>query len=592
MKTKILTLLTTFAISSVSMAQIINVPGDQPTIQAGIDAATDGDTVLVDTDTYYENINFNGKAITVASNYIIEGDTNFINNTTIDGSQPVNPDNGSVVTFNSGEDSTSLICGFTITGGTGTYISSIDQQYGGGIYCNYAGAKIIHNKIINNTCEYANQASGGGIGCRFGSSWIVIRNNTVRDNVVSSDNDALGGGIYSRYNSQIITNNIISHDSLSGYNTFGGAVCISFTYYTEMTGNIITRNKVNHTYVYWTGVYFYKPIGPVNILQNEFSYHEGDFTGDAAGVLGFYKANEYPVLVDGNRFLHNSALVGGAFCEVNSYNLQLTNNVFIGNDAYQGGAIRIYHQENSNEYRPQIINNTFFDNSANGFGGAISYYADPGITGSSPVIINSIFWENSAPPGGGIDIDNWSSDTIFVYYSDIDYYLISGQWLGGFNFLADPELEEDNIHLLGSSPCINMGTNTLEINGATYLCPDHDIDGDPRPLYDVADVGADEYDLPVGIVSMDITLDGPSIEIFPNPFTVSADIKFNLQSSGQVELSLYDFSGRKVRALINNNLQAGFHEVKLNSSDLKSGIYFCVLISDKGIQSKKLIKTE
>ncbi len=80
-------------------AQIINVPADQPTIQDAINAATTGDTVLVADNTYFENINFIGKAITVASNFIMNGDTNHINNTIINGSQPVNPEYGSTVTF-------------------------------------------------------------------------------------------------------------------------------------------------------------------------------------------------------------------------------------------------------------------------------------------------------------------------------------------------------------------------------------------------------------------------------------------------------------------------------------------------------------
>ena len=42
-------------------AQIINIPGDYPTIQEGIDNATEGDTVLVAPDIYFENLRFNGE---------------------------------------------------------------------------------------------------------------------------------------------------------------------------------------------------------------------------------------------------------------------------------------------------------------------------------------------------------------------------------------------------------------------------------------------------------------------------------------------------------------------------------------------------
>ena len=102
------------------IAGIVRVPEDRPTIQAGIDAAVDGDTVLVAESTYFENINFKGKAIMVASYYVMDEDTNYINNTIIDGSQHSHPDSGSVVYFISGEDTNSVLTGFTITGGSGT----------------------------------------------------------------------------------------------------------------------------------------------------------------------------------------------------------------------------------------------------------------------------------------------------------------------------------------------------------------------------------------------------------------------------------------------------------------------------------------
>ncbi len=83
-----------------------------------------GDTVLVAEGTYSENINFKGKAITVASQFILDQDTSHISATIIDGSQHTNPDSGSVVYMISGEDTTSVLTGFTITGGNGTASTS------------------------------------------------------------------------------------------------------------------------------------------------------------------------------------------------------------------------------------------------------------------------------------------------------------------------------------------------------------------------------------------------------------------------------------------------------------------------------------
>ena len=78
-RTLIFILLVTTCLYSI----IINVPADQPTIQEGIVAAADTDTVLVADGTYFENINFKGKAITVASHYFTDNDTSHISNTII-----------------------------------------------------------------------------------------------------------------------------------------------------------------------------------------------------------------------------------------------------------------------------------------------------------------------------------------------------------------------------------------------------------------------------------------------------------------------------------------------------------------------------
>lgn len=236
----------------------LNVPTEYTTIQAAIDAANNDDIVLVDEDTYYENINFIGKAITVASHFLIDGDKEHIDNTIIDGNQ-----NGSVVTFNSGEDTTSILCGFTITGG--------NVYFGGGIRCVNSGAKIIYNHILGNQSGY-----GGGLGVG-GSERIVIENNTICNNVargargysgsgggisisgilegrisnnlisqnrtVQRYQDANGGGIdIYGCNSLLISNNIIVDNTADGEDSYGGGIYISDTR-PKVINNTIVNNK-------------------------------------------------------------------------------------------------------------------------------------------------------------------------------------------------------------------------------------------------------------------------------------------------------------------------------------------------------------
>ncbi len=100
-----------FGVFSAS-ATIINIPDDYPSIQQGIDASADGDTVLVQPATYAENINFNGRNIALGSLFLTTGDMSYISQTVIDGNG-----SGSVVTFENGEDSTAMIMGFTIQNG-------------------------------------------------------------------------------------------------------------------------------------------------------------------------------------------------------------------------------------------------------------------------------------------------------------------------------------------------------------------------------------------------------------------------------------------------------------------------------------------
>ncbi len=197
-------------------ATIINIPDDYATIQEGIDASSDGDTVRVAPGTYVENIDFAGKNIVVGSWFLDDGDPSYISSTIIDGNHA-----GSVVSLLNGADNTAVITGFTIQNGF--------AQYGGGIYCHSSDPTISDNTITGNFAE----EFGGGIYC--GGS-----NATISNNVISGNTAGWGGGIDCFYHcSPTITSNTISGNS-AAYD--GGGIDCNEDANPTISDNTITGN--------------------------------------------------------------------------------------------------------------------------------------------------------------------------------------------------------------------------------------------------------------------------------------------------------------------------------------------------------------
>ena len=209
--------------TSTVTATIIRVPQDETTIQAGIDSAVAGDTVLVDTGRYVENINFNGKNIVVGSLFLTTGDTSYISQTVIDGDS-----DGSVVTFESGEDTNANLSGFTITRGR--------SYNGGGIYCDSSNPFLSHLIIKDNRAII----SGGGIFCsqssptlshiiinkniasEYGGGIAIIESNPILEDLVISDNSSSsgGGGTYCSNSSPELIKVTIKEN----FSRFGGGI--------------------------------------------------------------------------------------------------------------------------------------------------------------------------------------------------------------------------------------------------------------------------------------------------------------------------------------------------------------------------------
>lgn len=424
---------------------IIRVPQDQPGIQAGINAATNGDTVLVADSTYYENINFMGKAITVASYYITDLDTNHINNTIINGSQPANPNAASVVSFVSGEDTTAVICGFTITGGTGTLYDAL-HKVGGGIYCSNSGARIVKNKIILNSVTHNQVSLGGGVGTfpRQTLSHLLIEDNLIESNSLHAPWATLGGGIF--IDQGTIKYNKIKNNLSSGGTSFagfgGGIFCASDTTIArtlvKIIGNEITNNEATTTSANHGGEGggIAADFGLVQILDNQITYNRTrGAQPQAAGVRLWYvgpslvqnnnisfNTSSNPVgvlwglggglavfgtnglIVQENHFEGNEIAGGGGVASVSNQGTLISKNIFFNNYAYIGGGVHV--AESSGD----IINaNKFMGNAVDYYGGGIM------IEECSPKIYNNLIFNNKATlNGGGIYIGDQNCEPEIV----------------------------------------------------------------------------------------------------------------------------------------------------------------------------------
>lgn len=223
MKSRSLLLVTLASLVVVStlQARIIRVPQDQPAIQTAIDASVDGDTVLVAPGVYSENLKLKGKGILLASHFLINGDPGTIETTIIDGSQPADADTGSCVLIINGEDTTTVVEGFTLTGGSGTVWR---DEHGagnfteGGAFLIQAASPIIrHNIMINNqaTRRPAGTVSAGGGAIRCGDG-----NPRILNNLIIGNTGRYGAGIVLNFSGAVIRNNVIAQNS--GGEDFGG----------------------------------------------------------------------------------------------------------------------------------------------------------------------------------------------------------------------------------------------------------------------------------------------------------------------------------------------------------------------------------
>lgn len=76
---------------------------------------------------------------------------------------------------------------------------------------------------------------------------------------------------------------------------------------------------------------------------------------------------------------------------------------------------------------------------------------------------------------------------------------------------------------------------------------------------------------------------------YPNPFNPSTTISFNLESSANIKLTVYNILGKKVSEIYAGPKSSGSHEINFDGSSLPSGIYYYELSTENFRQTKSMV---
>ena len=444
----------------------INIPSDYSTIQAGINASVDGDTILVALGTYSENLILE-KEIVLASHAIYDNlDSNWLENEYVQGTvisslpEPVNSDYGSCLIIRDGNIAPTIL-GLTFQNGLGTTLLDIDDcavpiqrpdRSGGGILIYKAYPTIIYNRFIDNghSGENGEMVTYGGAISHFDDDDVEFdedRNSirqavrdipdvmVIQNNYFENNNSGDGKNFYSRgFAGSIDVSHSIFDDIDCESNSVNKYVLKSRNEYAEYIQDNISGNCLEGNSIYVSIDGNNSNSGtetePVKTIRHALSLVKDDSTLTTKIYVGegtfspSITGEQFPISIPDNVHLigvnrETSILDAEANFDNQSRVLVIERcvNVKVANLTIKGGNIE----------------------DAKCFGGGGIYICPPNpkysgweMTPSTPVLENLIVTENHAYAGGGISI--WEQEG-----PSLKNIIISNNtatWLGGGIMIA------------------------------------------------------------------------------------------------------------------------------------------------------------
>lgn len=345
----------------------------------------------------------------------------------------------------------------------------------------------------------------------------------------------------------------------SSFYANGGAFFVYYSHKLNISNSIIRNNRgVN------SSLYFYE--SSVNI-ENCDIYQNTNY-----GILAMGRAAVCKIY---NNKIHDNTGSG-------IYPGYSSDNMIVSNLIYNNGGWGIINYISTSTF----INNTITDNAA----GGINFRNT-----SSNYLYNNIIYGNAVTQ---VELDE-SSDPNF-YYCDIEGDSSGFTGVGaGTNYSgeyadcvdSDPlfvNTNSANYTLQEGSPCLDAGIPDL----TGWSLPATDLAGNPRVVNNRIDMGAYEGPYPalsIGDVSTELPNSFELSQNYPNPFNPVTTIQYELPAASHVKIEIFDLVGQKVQTLVNEQKQAGTYNIRVNGSDLSSGIYFYYIEAGSFMDSKKMI---
>ena len=526
-------------------------------IQAAIDAAQDGDRVLVPIGTYNENITID-RSITLQGGWSANCSSRISTDpadTIIDGGG-----NNRVITINGSYNVT--IEGLSLQNGDASGLGGGigDADSGGGIYARDATLTIENCDIIGNVASNAGLAKGGGAYLESLADGSQITDCTIKDNFAAGDASiterSFGGGLYVLSSTGLtVTDNSIEGNTASlGDQGSGGGVYASGSTL-NFNSNEVLSNTAGSNWGAGGGLYLNDVHGQVNgnIIQGNIGGQSGSGNGGGASIM------TSDATVQGNTISGNIASQTGDYghgggLDIFASSLTLSANTIIGNKASGDSA--------TTEWGGGLFVNTAFGDIATN-------------------LVNNIVAQNEAADGAGIYILNWGSgyapdfevnlyhntladnsgdgvkcvgspahkitlamtnDIVFGHSigisttsgvnATIDHALFFGNTddgiVGSNPVYGDPAfVGGENYHITDTSAALDAGVDA----GITT-----DIDGQTRPQGAGYDIGADEHFPGIAVTPMNLDFGG--VTVGEN----SAPQEVTITNNGDADLTINSIS--------------------------------------------------